>query len=390
MNTAMKTVWTFGILTLLAGAAQAQPILVSKAADLLKNKQIDAAKTAIDAASVNPASVNDPRTWYYKGFIYKELFKQDPVKNQDARVQSVDFFKKSISLDKTNEYTSDCKQNVRFIANTYLQDGTDLFNTKQYKEVKTPLRAYANHIRFAEPSAFNSEIYSFIGFAEEMTGGADSAIFYYEKALTAGFHDALLFDNLANLYHDKHNDAKAIQVLEKGIKLYPSDGKLAISEVNILMASNKVVEAETKIEKAIALNPKNIDLYLVQGTALDRLAKLKPTDKEKYFDKRLTAYQKVLEIDPNHFSANYNMGITLYNRAVDIINDQSYDLDVTLLTKVIDDCSILFKRAMPYLEKAHKLTPTNKNTLVALEGIYYNLSDAEKMKTVQGKLSNMK
>lgn len=386
----MKKEWILGLLLLLSGVANAQPILVSKAADLLKNKQIDAAKTAIDAASANSASINDPRTWYYKGFIYKELFKQDPAKNSEARKQSMAFFNQSIGLDKTNEYTTDCKANLRFLANTYLQDGTELFNAKSYKTAKEPLSAYIASMRSVEPKELNPEVYSFIAFAEEMNGQTDSAIAYYEKALTAGYKDALLYDNLANLYSDKQNTKKCMSVLEAGIKAYPNDNKLAITEVNVLMSSNKVIEAEPKIERAIALNNKNIELYLVQGTAFDRLAKLKPNEKEKYFEKRLTTYQKVLDIDPNNFSGNYNMGIAMYNRAVDIINDQSYDLDVSLLTKVIDDCSLLFKRAMPHLEKAHKLTPNNKNALVALEGIYYNLSDTEKMKTVQNKLSTMK
>ncbi|SFB86603.1 hypothetical protein SAMN05421780_101812 [Flexibacter flexilis DSM 6793] len=387
----MKKVLMLGILGILGNVAVAQPILVTKAAEFLKNKQIDAAKTAIDAASGNPASVNEAKTWYYKGFIYKEVFKQDPVKNKEARLQSVDFFKKSITLDKANEYVGECKANIKFLANTYLQDGTELFNAKKYTDVKAPIRSYVSNIQFADAASFNPEVYSYMAYADEMTGKADSAIFYYEKALEAGYKDALLYDNLANLYHQKKEDKKCLALLKEGAKLYPSDDKIAITEVNVMMANNQLSEIEPILDKAISLNPKNIELYLVQGTALDRIVKAnKGIDKEAYFQKRLTAYKKALELDGNNFSANYNMGITYYNRAVDIINDQSYDLDVTMLTKIIDQCSAMFKEAQPFLEKAHKLTPANKNTMLALEGVYYNMNDAHKMKDIQDKLAKIK
>ena len=95
-------------------------------------------------------------------------------------------------------------------------------------------------------------------------------------------------------------------------------------------------------------------------------------------------------VQPDSFAANYNLGITLYNRAVDLVKEQDYDLDIVRLYEILEKVSGLFREAKPYVEKAYRLAPGNLNAMRALEGIYYNLNEKEKSRQIRATINEMK
>ena len=49
-----------------------------------------------------------------------------------------------------------------------------------------------------------------------------------------------------------------------------------------------------------------------------------------------SAYNIVLKLDPENLSGNYNVGILYYNKAVNIINNQTYDITLATLNDIQD------------------------------------------------------
>jgi tetratricopeptide (TPR) repeat protein len=99
----------------------------------------------------------------------------------------------------------------------------------------------------------------------------------------------------------------------------------------------------------------------------------------------------VLAQDPDNPVANYNMAITLYNKAVDLIEPtQNYDLDIMAFHAKLETITRLFQEALPYAEKASRLAPTNRNALKALQGIYYFLNEKEKSSHVGRMIEQLK
>ena len=101
------------------------------------------------------------------------------------------------------------------------------------------------------------------------------------------------------------------------------------------------------------------------------------------------SYNKVLAIDPNNISANYNMGILYYNQAVHLINQSDYDLDIVALNDVQDNSINLFKSSLPFMEKAYSLDPNRRETLLGLSGIYFSLNEKEKSNEFKQKLEQI-
>jgi hypothetical protein len=83
--------------------------------------------------------------------------------------------------------------------------------------------------------------------------------------------------------------------------------------------------------------------------------------------------------------ANYNMGILYYNEAVTKIQESEYETDLIALSQLQDECIEIFKKSLPYMEKAYALDPNNKNVLLGLSGIYFSLNDEAKSNEFKAK-----
>lgn len=109
-----------------------------------------------------------------------------------------------------------------------------------------------------------------------------------------------------------------------------------------------------------------------------------PKKNTKYLSLAEKSYNKILILDPNNVSANYNMGIVYYNQAVSLImNKLDYDFDLATLNDIQDEALTWFKKSLPFMEKAYQLNPKRKETLIGLSGIYYSLHDNEKCQQFQ-------
>ena len=70
----------------------------NKVVDALKKLKVDSldeAKVLIDVASNNDTTKVLAHTWYYKGFIYFELYKRDKNIDGPERALAIDYFKNS-------------------------------------------------------------------------------------------------------------------------------------------------------------------------------------------------------------------------------------------------------------------------------------------------------
>lgn len=367
-----------------------QVILVDKAFEYIKNKNIEKARESIDIASQHQTTINEPRTWYLKSFVYKELYKTNPSLLEDFREIALESARKSIQLDKKNTFSVDNEAIINYLRITYYNDATEHFNNKEYNEA---FSKFEKCIKYTFSNNID-EIYKnatyFAGYSAFQVKNLQKAKLYYEKVLVLQYNDPAVYDELALLYMEEGNDSLALYTLESGRKLFPENPQLRIAEINLYLASNKFYQAEKLVDEYLKIDSTDIEVMLVAGTLYGKLSQTDSTKNVSYFLKRKSIYEKVLRISPNNFTANYNMGITLYNRGVDLINPQVYDLDILTFHKLLDDVTLLFKEALPYVEKATMLSPDNKNALVALQGIYYNINEKDKYQQIKVKVAAMK
>jgi hypothetical protein len=121
----------------------------------LKGGFVNKAKLAIDAATINPLTSEDPSTWHYRGFIYKEFAKsQTGTEIWNARQIAFNSFKKSMELDKEATYIDDNKQNIKYLGSLYNNEASKNISPEKYEIAKEFHANYIKCMQIADP-AFN-------------------------------------------------------------------------------------------------------------------------------------------------------------------------------------------------------------------------------------------
>ena len=103
----------------------------------------------------------------------------------------------------------------------------------------------------------------------------------------------------------------------------------------------------------------------------------------------LKAYEKALKLNPDYFDAAFNMGILYNNVAAELLlkaNNLPNDAEKEYqsLKKEADTNLDL---ALPLLEKAVLLNPTDLSTLIALKQIYVRKKQVDKAKTLNDRIN---
>lgn len=159
--------------------------------------------------------------------------------------------------------------------------------------------------------------------------------------------------------------------------------------------SNALSNYEKYKEAMLIVDPnsgfKENDIYIALNLA-NVYYKIYDRDRvknEPFFEQAKELYIKALEIDSNNASANYHLAILYYNKAVNIIKDLDYDLDMLALMGIQEKTVEVFKQSLPYMEKAYQLNPQKKQTLIGLMGIYHGLNDDKKSNEIKAKLDSL-
>ncbi|MDP9078743.1 MAG: tetratricopeptide repeat protein [Bacteroidota bacterium] len=393
-----------GYTVTMSGGAKAK-ILVDKAMTSLKD-----AKTSIDKASVNEKTANLPQTYALKGAIYSALAVNDSVTTTSAPLFSTadDAVKKAKELDTKNEFKTLIDAANINLAQYKLTVGVKDYQNKKYEEAYKEFDYY----RTVLPEDTNAVYYT----ALSATNAGDKDPKYYQLALTnykklvtlkySGNAKAYL--DMSSIYLAVKDTAGALKATSEGITKYPASSELRKREIEIALQSGKQSEVVTKIQNAISNDPKNKELYYYLAltysnlgdaanakSAKDKDAATKTSDHNTALDnyaKATEAYKKALEIDPNYFEANMNLGYVLMRPALDIFNaaqalpsskQKEYEAELKKSDSMLD-------LAKPYLQKAVEIKPKDKDALTNLRSYYRAKSDPATAADSKAKAADLK
>jgi tetratricopeptide (TPR) repeat protein len=199
--------------------------------------------------------------------------------------------------------------------------------------------------------------------------------------------------DLSSLYLANKDTTNALKSVSEGITKYPSSTDLRKREIEISLQTGKEKEVIQKIQAALTADPKNKTLYYYAGLTYSQTAEaiIKEQAKAKdaaakntlqqqkvdNYTKAADMYKKALEIDPNYFEANLNLGYVILNPAIDSYNaanklpankQKEYDA-------AIAKANSQFDLAKPYLVKAADLNPKSIDALTNLRTYYLGKKD---------------
>lgn len=356
------------------------------------DKAVEAIEETIDASNPKTeSSITWPRTWEVRGEIYQAVFqsKDENYKklSPDPLTIAFDSYLKALQLDDKDRFSKSVKIKLTLLIGDLTNQAVAAFNEENYEKA---LRSFEQIMaieqtpvyKVDDPNAIDTVIIFNAGLAAYNAQKYDKAIEYYKQAAKYKYNGAKTYSLISSSYMQKQDTVNALQVLQDGLKVYSENGTLLVEVINIYLNANKVNDAMKYLEIAIAQDPKNSSYYFAQGTLFDKLLKI---------DEATNSYLKAIEYKEDYFDAYYNLGALYYNKGVkqvDVANavpsnqPEKYEEEK-------NKADLEFKKAIPYMEKAHEINPTDKFTMESLKTLYYRLKMLDKHAEIVEKMKSL-
>lgn len=366
------------------------------------------AKENIDAATVHVKTMGNAKTWFYRGKIYLNIYSsQDSIyKNldPDALPKAYEAFKKAQELDTKKQYMVEILTFMPAVGESYFNLGA-----KKYNEGMTALNAKDSVLSKEEfKQSVNSfetayKIYEdlgrkdtttiyYVSIAAELGEDYDKAITNLETLMEMNYPEPGIYSSAGNIYYTQLKDTlKATATFAAGREKYPDDLNLLLNETNFFLSEEQTEKALDNLQLAAKIDETNPTIFFAIGAKYNEVVDdTTKTDEIRggAFERAAEAYIKSIELKPDYFDPNYNMGALYVNKAatlIEIANDLPLDAQVEYdsLKSTSDE---YLKLCLPYLEKAHELQPEDRSTLVSLKEIYTRLRMDDKRKEIDAKL----
>lgn len=388
----MEKIAAFIILSqLVFNSGIAQNKNVVSAYNYLKYGELDKAKEAIDAASGHEQTSTMAKTWFYRGNVYLAIFASKDEKfkalHPDAAGEAYNSYLKAYDFDTKKIDINELNQAFASLVPALFTKGVEYYNGKKWDDaISTFEKCMFINTKFGHIdtlSCFNA------GLSAERAGAKDTimdaydekAVGFYRKCIELGYGGAKVYANLSDVYKKAHKEAEALQVIKEGRAKYANDQDLITAEINYYLGKGMFEEALGNLGLAIQNDPQNQTFYFARGSIYDQ---------KKELEKAEADYKKAIELKPDYFDALYNLGALFFNNGAEIFN-QANDLPLNEMKKSEELRTVAnnkFTTALPYLEKAHELNPSDRNTMISLKQLYVRTNQTEKYNKINEKLNN--
>ncbi|MGR7814135.1 tetratricopeptide repeat protein [Lacinutrix undariae] len=192
---------------------------------------------------------------------------------------------------------------------------------------------------------------------------------------------AEIVKNIALIYITKGDNEKAIEAMKDAREKNPDDLGLLMSEANIQLKMGNRDEFKRLMEEATTKDPNNAELQYNLGVIAADAGDI--DDAKKY-------YEKALELEPDNADASNNMAVLILGQEKGIFDKMNSlgtsSADYKKYDAYKEELNVLYKSAIPYLEKTLKLKPTHVNAAKTLMSIYSSLGETDKFKVMKAKV----
>ena len=384
------------LMAVAVSAQKKQKPNISKALKSLEEGQLAEAKEMIDAATTYEKTMNDGKTWYYRGLIYAAIdttsnsaFKslaEDPFKTAMESFAKADQLGKEgseyFTPDPTGGIMMETKtQQIAKLANHYLNRGAALYQDDSLAQALVLFEKTQEVL----PSPDDTIAYFYAGIVANSMEEHDKAIDNLEKYIEGGGTSPDAHSVIINTYSGpKEDKEKALEAARRAKEKFPENGEFPKVEIGLLIELERIEEAKKGLEEAVVREPDNKTYHFYLGYVNSKLENYEEAKKN---------FEQALRLDPSYFDAQYYLAQVYLIDAAKIM-DQVKNLGITAADRKkqaeLDKLLVAkYKDALPHWEKAEKLKPNDLDVLDRLRTIYYYLGDDANEKRVSAKLKTL-
>ena len=190
-----------------------------------------------------------------------------------------------------------------------------------------------------------------------------------------------IIKNIALIYINQGKKDEALKAIQNAKAQYPDDLALLESEANIYLELGNMTEYKRAVGELIKQKPDDHVLYFNLGVTSQQSG-----EKQAAMD----MYKKVLQIKPDYYGANINLGNLLIEDDQAKVEEMNAlgnsKKDFARYDEIQADRKATFQKAIPYFETALASRPGDESIMRALIGMYGITGDREKAKAMKAKL----
>ena len=400
-----KLGFTLG-LCLLASVSFGQKKVVSEALKLARDAKpnFTEARTKIKSALENEETKNAAQTWYTAGQIESLQFDTENTKQMlgqqpdeaamyNALAQVYPYFAKAYDLDKLPDakgrvrpkYTKDMKSILKANLPYYMNGGGYFFEQRDYQKSYDFFNQYIEISdsplmkdgEKAVAEVDSSYIYAtyYAAIAVSQLNDSPTTIKAMKRASKLDFKKNEMLQYLSEEYKNAQDTVNWEGVLNEGLAAFPKESYFLFNLISVYISSNRNEQALNFINTAIQNEPGNAQLYDVAGRVYE--SGLRDYAKAEEF------FKKSVELDGENAESQSNLGRIYFNQGVTQLDEANNIADVKVYNEEKEKAKDLFRKALPYFEKAYQINPDATDNKMALRSIYYNLDMGDKFEELE-------
>lgn len=411
----MKTKFLTIALSFLSVVAIAQKKEIRDAGKALDKGNYAEAKTLLDQAEPNLASLNDrfkTDFYLYKGQTLLGTGENKSVKELQEAAAA---FKQARELG-----SNEAEEGLSAVANSLVQGAIKDQNEEKYREAADKLYAGYQmnkrdtlYLYYAASNAINAADYVTaleyyetlrdLGYSgEETTYVAVNKETGEEEAMSQSQRDLMvktgqytnpedrksppksgeIAKNIALIHIAQGNDEKAVAAMEAAKAANPGDLTLLQSEADMYYKMGDKDRYKQIMEAIVEKDPNNPTLYYNLGVSSYEVGDV---------DAAVNYYQRALQIDPELTDARLNIAAAILSKEGAIVEEMNSlgmsKADVKKYDELAEERKKLYSEALPYLEKVIENNPDNKDAMRTTMNIYYQLGEDAKAEAIQERLN---
>jgi len=358
----------------------------NKAEAAFNQGKLDEAKAEIDEAfrvDDKGKVSSTAKNWYTKGRIYKAIFLDDSTEYADLASKelslktAIESFNKVKQMEKENStYVIFSDQEISQLYGYIVNNGAEKYNDNDfegaYLEFKTALEVV--------PNDTTALLYG--GVAAQQAEMIDEALECFQTLVDNGNANIDTYKTMIYLYRTEKEDMESVlKTVNAALEKFPENKELTQEKITTLIMMERVDDAKSELESAINNEPTNPLYYYFLGYLYDF---------QEDAENAIEQYQKAIELNPEYYEANYNLGVVYYNEARNLLselNNLPLDEYRQKESEYVEHASEHFREALPYFEKAAEIKPDEDIQLLeTLEGVYIRLKMEDKAAALEKRI----
>ena len=174
--------------------------------------------------------------------------------------------------------------------------------------------------------------------------------------------------------------AKFVATLQDAIVRFPKESWFLQNLINYYIFSGQEPVAVEYLAQAIEREPNVAQYHHIKGNLDENLGN---------YEDALKDFDAALAIDPTLADAMAGKGRVYYNQAVKLNEAAALISDNREYKKALDEMNEVFRKSLPYFEKAHDIEPQDRTYIQILKGLYYRFNMDDKYNEMNEKLNNL-